>query len=291
MGANPEAERWRGLFWVLASYVVALGIGAAVAEIVPMSGLWRAVWADVAGTLTVFVFSFAFQNTSFYDPYWSVTPPALAAGWMLSDGLAGDRSRQLMMIACLTFWGARLTGNWARGWGGLGHVDWRYADIQRKTGILFWPISLVGLHLFPTVIVLLTMWPAWEALRSPTPFNTLDLLAATVTIGATLLEGVADNQLHAFRARGGEGYIDEGLWRWSRHPNYLGEILFWWGIWLFAVAADPIHVRTAAGALALTAMFRFISVPLMERRLLERRPSYADKIRSTSALLFLPRWR
>lgn len=291
MSENAEAERWRGLFWVVTSYLVALGVGVAVAALVPGSGLWRAAWADLAATLVIFIFSFAFQNSSFYDPYWSVVPPVIAAGWALTDGGAGDRARQLALIACFTFWGARLTGNWARGWTGLHHVDWRYVDIQKQTGFLFWPVSFAGLHLFPTVMVFLGMWPAWEAARSATPFGGLDWVALSLAVGATLLEGVSDNQLHAFRARNPppDAWIDEGLWRWSRHPNYLGEILFWWGIWLFAVAADPIHVRTVVGALAMTAMFRFVSVPLMEQRMLAKRPGYAEKIKSTSMLLLLPR--
>lgn len=290
--SSGEVERWRGLFWVAISYLAALGVGVAVGALTPGDGLWKACVADLAATLTIFVFSFAFQNSSFYDPYWSVVPPVIAAAWILGQP-DGDRTRQLLLIAALTFWGARLTGNWARGWTGLHHIDWRYVDIEKKTGWLFWPASFLGLHLFPTVIVLLALVPAWEAIRSPTPAHTLDWIAAGVVVAGTLLEGISDNQLHRFKARNPppDAYIDEGLWRWSRHPNYLGEVLVWWGVWLFAVAAHPVNVRTALGALAITAMMRFVSVPLMEQRMLERRPAYAEKMRTTSMLLLWPRLR
>ena len=82
-------------------------------------------------------------------------------------------------------------------------------------------------------------------------------------------------------------HMEEGLWRYSRHPNYFGEILFWISLWLFAMAASPEAWWTGIGALAMIVMFVFASVPMMEERSLARRPGYAEYIRRTSA--FIPR--
>ncbi len=83
---------------------------------------------------------------------------------------------------------------------------------------------------------------------------------------------------------------DRGLWRFSRHPNYLGEIGFWWGMWLFALAAAPDWWWTVVGPLAMVLLFAFVSVPMMDRRSLARRPAYAEHMRRVPALFPLPRF-
>jgi steroid 5-alpha reductase family enzyme len=119
----------------------------------------------------------------------------------------------------------------------------------------------------------------------------LDGLGTVVTVGAILLAFVADEQLRRFRGRphcAGE-VIQSGLWRRSRHPNYLGEVSTWWGLWLFALAAGANWWWTVAGAVAITLMFVFASVPMMERRLLASRAAYADYRAETPMLLPWPR--
>ena len=80
-------------------------------------------------------------------------------------------------------------------------------------------------------------------------------------------------------------FIRTGLWAWCRHPNYLGEILYWWGLLTFSLAAGVISWWTAVGAIAITVMFRVVSLPMIERRMIERRPGYAEHAKRTSALL------
>ena len=68
--------------------------------------------------------------------------------------------------------------------------------------------------------------------------------------------------------------MNRGLWALSRHPNYLGEILFWWGLYLFALASNPSFWWVVAGPLAITLMFIFASIPMIEKRMLKRRKDY-----------------
>jgi len=291
--SSAEATFWRGLTWVTLSYLLAFAVGVAVAAILPGSGIERAWWGDFAATLVVFVFSFAFSNSSFYDPYWSVAPLFIAGGWIVSEGVGGNRTRQVLVVAVLALWGARLTANWMRTWTGLHHEDWRYVDLKRKSGVFYWLVSFAGIHMFPTVLVFLGMIPAWYAITSPTPLNGLDAAAFVVAVVATIIEAMADNQMHAFKATNPppEAYIDEGLWHWSRHPNYFGEISLWWGIWMFALAASWSNATTVLGALAMTGLFRFISIPMMEERVLAKRPGYAQQIATTSMIVPLPKRR
>jgi steroid 5-alpha reductase family enzyme len=152
-------------------------------------------------------------------------------------------------------------------------------------------VDLFGIHLFPTMQVFLGCLPIYAVMAGGTaPLGLLDLLAVVVTSGAIVIETVADLQLHAFIAkrRGGD-FIRSGLWAWSRHPNYFGELSFWWGLMLFGLAAAPQWGWwVAPGAVAMTAMFWFASIPLMDRRSVVRRPAYAQYMSEVSALIPLP---
>jgi steroid 5-alpha reductase family enzyme len=115
----------------------------------------------------------------------------------------------------------------------------------------------------------------------------LNVVATVVTLAAIALEAGADLQARAFaRDPDHRGMInDRGLWAWSRHPNYLGQIGFWWGLWLFGLAADASWWWTVAGPIAMVALFVFVSVPLMDNRSLERRPGYAEHMARVGGLI------
>jgi steroid 5-alpha reductase family enzyme len=259
-----------------AALLVALGTGLAIDAEHPLAVVLA---ADLAATLAIFCFSLAFDNSSFYDAYWSVAPPVIAVYFAFGpEAAAANAARQALVLALVAAWGARLTWNWARGWTGLAHEDWRYVEQRARTGRLYWLVSLVGLHLMPTLVVFLGCLALRPALTSGAPLGLLDALAALATAGAIGIEARADAELHRFRTTPREpaAILASGLWSRSRHPNYFGEMGFWWGLWLFALAADPGAWWTVVGALAVTALFLGVSLPLMERRMLERRPHYAE---------------
>ncbi len=277
---------------IAAAYVAAIVVAAIVVAVAPEVGpaahpLYTAALADLAATLAVFAVSFFANNSSVYDPYWSVAPLALAPWLAAQPSAAGaPLARRALVIGLVTLWGLRLTYNWARGFSGLAHEDWRYVDLRRKTGRAYWLVSLFGIHTMPTVMVYLGCLSLYPALTSPRPLGPLDALAAAVTLGAVTIELLADEQLLAFRKERREGEIlARGLWAFSRHPNYFGEVSFWWGLFLFAVAADPGAWWCGVGAAAITALFVVVSIPLLDRRSVERRPAYADHMKRVSALV------
>lgn len=286
---RAPVSRGRSFLIIAAAYVAALAVAAGVAAwIGPGAHPLRVVaFADVAATVAVFVVSVLADNTSVYDPYWSVAPIVIAP-WIAAQPAAAGApfARRALVIGLVTLWGLRLTYNWARGFSGLAHEDWRYVDIRRKTGRAYWPASLFGLHLMPTVMVYLGCLALYPALTSARPIGLLDAVAAVVTLSAIAVELVADEQLRAFRNERREGEIlARGLWAFSRHPNYFGEITFWWGLLLFALSADPGAWWAAIGAVAITGLFVFASIPLLDRRSVARRPEYADHIKRVSALV------
>lgn len=289
-----EARRTRGRSFanVLLAYVVALavsiGVGFALGD---RSELWVGFAADIAATLVVFAFSVRFDNSSVYDAYWSVAPPALAVYWMLHPSAEhGNGPRQAVVLALVCIWGARLTWNWARGWPGMHHEDWRYVDYRRKTGRLYWLVSLTGIHGFPTLLVFAGCLSVWVSMTSASRFGPVDIAAIFVTAGAIAIEAISDEQLRRFRASNPTkgAIMDRGLWSWSRHPNYFGELSFWWGLWLFAIAAEPGIWWTIVGPAAMTFLFFVISVPLLDERSVARRPAYADHMKRVSAIVPLP---
>jgi steroid 5-alpha reductase family enzyme len=79
--------------------------------------------------------------------------------------------------------------------------------------------------------------------------------------------------------------MDKGLWKYYRHPNYLGEVTFWWGLYLFALAAKPSYWWMVVGPIAITLLFVFVSIPMMDKRNLERRPGYAEHMKQVSAII------
>ena len=293
--ASLAAERRRGFFWILIAYAAALAValvtGFWIASQHPeLHPLWIVAAADVAATLAIFLFSFIFGNSSFYDAYWSVAPPLIAVTLaVLPQAAGGDRARLLLVFTLTTLWAVRLTGNWARGWKGLSHEDWRYVDLRSKSGRAFWAVSFGGIHLFPTLQVLLACLPLYPALLSPRPVGWLDALAAAVMLLGIAFELVADEQLRHFVVSNPERgkLLDTGLWAWSRHPNYFGEMSFWWGLWLFGVAADPSWWWTVVGPLAITLMFVFVSLPMIETRMAARREGWAEYVKRVP--LVIPR--
>lgn len=290
----PSTTRAAALSRIAIAYAAGVAAAVATALLVPAeSPVVRAFWADVVATCVVFGFSVAHDNSSFYDPYWSVAPVPIAIYWTLVPEASGaPASRQLLVLALVSAWAVRLTWNWARGWDGLHHEDWRYIDKRRQAGRLYWPLSFSGIHMMPTLMVFggcLALWPALAV--GSQPVGVLDGVAAVVTGGAIWLEATADRQLRRFRlSKPPPGAILEtGVWAYCRHPNYLGEIGFWWGLYAFSLAAAPHIWWTGAGALAITLLFRFISLGLIDTHMLDRRPDYKRRMETVPALL--PRLR
>lgn len=289
----PLSPRYRpGYLWVLLAYVAA-GITAVMfarANIMPESWhpLLKVLAIDVVATAVVFLFSLLRNNSSIYDPYWSVAPIAIAAYFIAQAEVDACLARQLLVFAAVSVWGSRLTFNWWRQWTGMAHEDWRYVQLKQQTGKAYWLVSFFGIHMFPTLLVYLGCMSLYPALAlSAQGFNLLDVLAFVICAVAIWTEATADKQLHRFVAsKPAPGSIlNSGLWRHSRHPNYLGEVMFWWGLFFFALASGWQYWWCVAGPVSITLLFYFISIPLIEKRSLARRPNFAEHMQQVPKLV------
>lgn len=280
------------------AYAISLLLGWWVAELIaPSHPIYFVAVADVVATLVIFAFSFGLKNSSVYDPYWSVIPIAIAAYWLWearSTGVAVNELRQWILLAVVCFWGVRLTFNFARGWPGLSHADWRYVDLAEQHGKAYWLISFSGVHFMPTVLVFFGMVPVYFAMNSATPMGGWDALGVFIAVGGTLIETIADEQLREYRRvrPENEPFLRHGLWRYSRHPNYFGEISLWVGLFLFIFSLGRSDLYwTGAGALAMIVLFVFISIPMIDKRMASSKPGYEDHMQKVSALIpWFPRY-
>jgi steroid 5-alpha reductase family enzyme len=283
-----RAKRSRGVLTTVAAYILALVLAViAVRSAGPGHPLVVLGLGTLVATIVVFAVSVAVDNSSIYDPYWSVQPLAVALYYMWT-GREGIDTRQIVVTVLVLLYSLRLTSNFYRDWPGLGKEDFRYVSFRERFGKAYWVVSLFGIHLFPTIMVYLGCLPLYALARpGAAGFGWLDAVGTAVTLGAIALAFGADEQMRRFRDdSGNKGRVmDAGLWAHSRHPNYLGEMATWWGLWLFALAAGVGWWWTGAGALAISAMFIFVSIPMMERRVMETRSGYAEYQGRTSMLL------
>ena len=282
---------------LLSIYLAAFSVGLFVGNsYTGFTLIMKSAMIVFSTVLIIWLFSFIADNSSVFDPYWSVAPSFFTLYmWISFYGfkLAGSdlwfaNARFVLIFTLVTFWGVRLTYNFLRNWRGLKHEDWRYVNFRNKAGSLYWVISYLGIHLFPAIMVFLGSLSIWVALTAGVrPMNILDITGILFTGIAIWLEAKADKELHQFIQQTTEGgkTIKTGLWAISRHPNYLGEITFWWGLYLFALAANPSFWWVVIGPVTITMMFVFISIPMIEKRLMERKNDYADYCRKVPMLL------
>lgn len=245
-------------------YAVATACGVLIYLALPMDSVWlKLLIADVAATAVTFIFSVIFNNASVYDPYWSVQPIVIAVAFAIGNKMTAAR---LLPLIAVCLWGVRLTANWAYTFKSLNHQDWRYTMLKEKTGKLYPVVNFLGIHLFPTLVVYACVLPVVYTFTLDFKTNAGSVIFFVLSIAAVILQLVSDAQMQAFRKSGTGGFIRVGLWKNSRHPNYLGEILMWWGIALAFISVVPNMWYLGAGALVNTLMFLFISIPMADKR-------------------------
>jgi steroid 5-alpha reductase family enzyme len=269
-------------------YVLSFGAGGITLYILKdvLPPLLNMFIADSIVTIIVYIFNIVFRNASVYDPYWSVQPPLLLAGFYLVYRIPFNAAH-LLITTPLIFWAIRLTVNWAVGFDNLSWQDWRYQDIKQQYPRYEKLIVFFGIMYMPTCLVFLGVIPLWYILNAPLGNHLLSGLGGIIIAAGTLLELIADREMKRYKADPARSpCIYSGVWKYSRHPNYLGEILVWIG--LFIAGLQNFHLLNLPGVLLITTLFITISIPMMEKHLLARTPAYRDYQRNVPMLFPLP---
>ncbi len=248
---------------IILVYAFAIALGIVIYNALEFNFWINLLIADSISTITVFAFSLIFDNSSVYDPYWSVAPIVVVIAYAAKFGL---NTNTLFILIAVILWGTRLTLNWAYTFKNLNHEDWRYRMYKERFSKIYPIINFFGIHYFPTIVVYLCMLPLAFVFNKENGFSPLIIIGFVISISAFILQMISDLEMHSFRKKQTHTLINVGLWKYSRHPNYLGEILMWWGIYFMMLAVMPNYFYLFIGALINTLMFLFISIPMAEKR-------------------------
>ena len=244
--------------------------------------LYILIW-HVSATLIIFLFSNIHKNSSIYDPFWHVAPILIV--FYIAKQSSLPTLELTLVLAAFLFWALRLTYNWYLNWNNLDHEDFRYIDLKNNNKYMAFINDLFGIHLIPTLIVNVSLYPIYVALNSES-LNELVYLGFIIIIIAVVIQYISDDQMRKFRKD--ESNLGKtmkyGLWKYSRHPNYLGEVSFWFGIYIFALASGLTTIWLLACPIVMLALFVFISCPMMDNRSLKRRSEYKEYMDKTPQL-------
>jgi steroid 5-alpha reductase family enzyme len=259
-----------------------------------MAPLFIVLWIAAAVCAFVWIASLITKDTSWVDRIWSIVPVVYVWVFAASAGLADVRLDVMAVI--VTLWGARLTFNFARKGGYSGVEDYRWAVLRAR--MKPWQFQLFNFFfivLYQNAILVLIALPAFTAYLNQTPFGPLDVVLALLFVAFTVGETVADQQqwnFHAWkRAEVDAGrepnprFLQSGLFRVSRHPNFFFEQAQWWVIFfLGASAAGSVLQWTVAGAFLLTVLFVGSTI-FTENISLGRYPEYSEYQKRVSAII------
>ena len=279
-----------GLVILLLIYVAATLLGVLLFftfEKLNFNLLVNILVCDVIATTFVWICGMMLKTASVYDPYWSVQTIIIYV--LLLVRYNNWNLGTILFLIPLGIYTVRLTGNFIYTFDSLSYVDWRYKMLKQKSGKAYPIVNLLGICMFPTLVVYTASIPAFIIATSAS-FNPLQIIGEVIMLGAIILEFVSDYQMHYFRKHrtSREQTINVGLWKYSRHPNYLGEITFWFGIFITFVVTYYTQWYFVAGAIINLLMFIFISIPMEEKHMIEYKKSYFDYQKKVSMLLILP---
>jgi len=279
-------------YWIITiCYIAAALLGILVFQAISAAPWLSLLIADLAATVFIWIASQLLKNASVYDPYWSVQPPIILALTMLFLGSPDLGS--ILLVLAVAFWGARLSANWMITFPGLHHQDWRYTLLEKKSKQYFPLVNLFGIQIMPTLIVYGCLLPGFYYILRGGMVNVGTIIGLVLIIGGAVLELVADKQMQDFRQKREDRtqLLRSGLWRYARHPNYLGEITVWWGVYLVLLSVYPDLWLLGVGALANTCLFLFISIPMAEKHLATYKEGYQAYLKETRMLFPFPKHR
>jgi len=194
------------------------------------------------------------KSTWLIDPYWTFIPPMIAIYYAFHPLARGDATRSNVTLGLVCAWATRLTHSYFRRekWTIGGREDWRFADMREKYGKQWWWISFFAAFVSQQPMLVGVTLPLWAIHFAPgavEPFGNIDTIANLLCITGIIVAYQADTELYDFMEsnelrvrfkKPKELILDDGLWSMSRHPNYLGEQMWWWSLGAFGyVCGQP----------------------------------------------------
>jgi steroid 5-alpha reductase family enzyme len=248
------------------------------------------LWAVLLMMSFVWLLSLLKKDASIVDPFWGMGFVLLA--WLTFFQTDAVASRGVLLIALTTIWGLRLSlyllfRNWGK------REDRRYTAMRVRHGTRFWLVSLWSVFGLQGLLVWLVSMVVQVGVigQGPASLSWLDYVGIVIWVVGFSFETVGDWQLMRFKANpANRGTVmDRGLWRYTRHPNYFGETLIWWGLYLIVVNIPGGWWTIISPILITFLLLRISGVTMLEKTIIATRPGYDDYMQRTSSFLPLPR--
>lgn len=281
------SKKQTGYFFIVAyglTFILGVIIFLILESMTELSVLMNTFIANLVMTLGIYIFSLATNNASMYDPYWSLVPPFILLGWIIYGGHRIHMASLFLLIG-ICLWALRLTSNWWKNWTGFKEQDWRYDLIKARTKRYYFLSNFGAIHLIPTVVVYIQMINVYEAIIRDASLNAWLFIGFILMVFAASIQYIADKQMYEFRLKRQDkmSCIDIGVWKYSRHPNYLGELSLWIGVYFIYISVNPVLDFNIIYPMAMIMLFLFVSIPMMEKKLAIR-PCYEDYKKRVSML-------
>ena len=242
--------------------------------------------AVAAMMITGWLISLAYRNVTIVDSLWGLGFVLIA--WLTYAVSDGYENRKLLIAVLVTLWGLRLSiylswRNWGKG------EDPRYGSWRKNSGDRFWLISLFKVFILQALFlwVISVAVQVGQLAAKPATLTWLDCLGTFLWATGFIFESTGDWQLARFKSdpvnRG--RVMNRGLWAYTRHPNYFGEFLVWWGIFLITLSTPNSWWTIISPIIVTAVLLKMTGIPLTEKALIERRPGYSEYIKRTSAFV------
>ncbi|MFL2721979.1 MAG: DUF1295 domain-containing protein [Gammaproteobacteria bacterium] len=285
-------EKKTSLLIVLITYVLTVILTINITTKINFNNEWLMIlFAHSIATIGIYISSIIFNNSSMYDPFWSVAPiPIVLYLGYFSNNLQLDLLGLSLVVCVVLFWAIRLTHNWIMVWGGLNEEDFRYIDLKKGNLLKKEFVNFFGIHFIPTLQVNVSLLPIYFVFTGDVIYYDWIFVGSLISILAVILQIISDKQMRDFKkdVLNKNKIMNLGFWKYSRHPNYLGEVMFWIGLYVMALSVNDIPSWLILSPISMLVLFVFISCPMMDERSLNKRPGYKDYMKKTSQLLLLP---
>ena len=242
--------------------------------------------SNVVSTVIIWFIGVLISTASIYDPYWSVQTPVIYIFLLIK--YQNLNVGNLIYLELILFWAIRLTYNYTKTFHDITYIDWRYKKIKETTGKFYQIVNLLGICMVPTIIVYVASIPPILFVIDDLNFEYIQIIGYIIIFISVIIEMKADIDIHEFKKirTDRNQIINIGLWKYSRHPNYFGEICFWYGVAMVYIFCDfTKNWYYIIGAILNNALFLGISIPLAEKNLRTYKEGFDEYKKKTSMLI------
>jgi len=230
----------------------------------------------------LWLISLALKNASIVDIFWGIG--FITVTWASYRLAPGYLPRKQLVAVLVTIWGLRLAMHIGIRNGGKPE-DFRYAKWREESGTRWWWFSFFQVFLLQGILMWIISTPLLAAQTSgfPAILTPLDFIGASLWTLGLLFEAISDFQLTRFKAEpANKGkLLTDGLWKYTRHPNYFGEAVLWWGFYIIALATG--YWWTIFSPILMTYLLMKVSGMAMLEKTMKLKPGYEEYMQKTNA--------